>query len=246
MADNAAKQAAEIAIESQSESQESQSQSNKFGLSISDEAQHLSSNLIEDELLKQWNKQWIKPIDKNIHKHCKKILPTISFARDLFYKLLVTLQPHELKIISRLISGHVNLRYYMNLINIYNDPYCRNCGYYAAQQRLQQEQNQNKNKSSHWSDKLLLLYKFDDDTMIKRIETIEHYLFKCNGFNKQRNALFNNIFISTSKDKYKISNNNQITLQLLLTGYPCKNWKIRKQIVKHTISFVKQTKRMNI
>ena len=238
MADNAAKQAAEIAIESQSESQESQSQSNKFGLSISDEAQHLSSNLIEDELLKQWNKQWIKPIDKNIHKHCKKILPTISFARDLFYKLLVTLQPHELKIISRLISGHVNLRYYMNSINIYNDPYCRNCGYYAA------HKHKHKKSSSHWSDQLLL--RFNDDTMKKRIETIEHYLFECNGFNKQRNDLFNNIFISTSKDEYKIKNKNQITLQLLLTGYPCKKWKIRKQIVKHTISFVKQTKRMNI
>ena len=229
------KQAAEIAIESQSQ--------NKFGLSISDESQHISSNLIEDELLKQWNKQWIKPIDKNIHKHCKKIIPTISFARDLFYKLLVTLQPHELKIISRLISGHVNLRYYMNLINIYNDPYCRYCGYYAAHKN----KDKHKKSSSHWSDQLLLLYKFNEnDTMIKRIETIEHYLFECNGFNKQRNDLFNNIFISTSKDEYKIKNKNQITLQLLLTGYPCKKWKIRKQIVKHTISFVKQTERMNI
>ena len=197
-------------------------------------------------MLKQWNKQWIKPIDSNIHKHTKQIIPTIEFGRDLFHHILVTLQPIELRVISRLISGHVNLRWYMNSINIYDDPYCRYCGYFSAQREKEKQlkKKQKSHKISHWSDQLLLKFNGDNDTISKHEETIEHYFFNCNGFKKERNLLFNNIFNQTKNDK--ITRINQVTLQLLLTGYPCKKWKTRKQIVKHTISFVKQTNRMNI
>ena len=212
-----------------------------FGsLKIADEAKHLSSLQIEQELYKQWNKEWIKKpgIDQLItntsmkYSHVIKIIPTVEFGKELFHKLLVSLKTNELRVISRLISGNVNLRYYMNKINIYNDPYCRYCGYYAAQSMI------NKNKLKHWSDQLLFKFNNNDNPMEKREETIEHYLFKCPAFIKQRNQLFKNI--------NKIIKENKITLQLLLTGYPCNKWKQRKKIVKHTISFIKQTNRMNI
>lgn len=234
IADKIARQAAQIAIENNG--------IKTFGsLKIADEAKHLSSLQIEQELYKQWNKEWIKKpgIDQLItntsmkYSHVIKIIPTVEFGKELFHKLLVSLKTNELRVISRLISGNVNLRYYMNKINIYNDPYCRYCGYYAAQSII------NKNKLKHWSDQLLL-FKFNnnDNPMEKREETIEHYLFKCPAFIKQRNQLFKNI--------NKIIKENKITLQLLLTGYPCNKWKQRKKIVKHTISFIKQTNRMNI
>ena len=237
LADTAAKLAAKMALEQQQQQQQ-QTQNNNdkdiscFGLSIADESQHLSSVQIGEQLFKYWNKQWIKPIYQHEHQHTKQIIPTIEFGRELFHRLLVTFETHELRIISRLISGHVNLRWYMNKINIYNDPYCRYCGYFGAQRKIKN------NKSLHWSDQLLLNYNDNDDTTSKRDETIEHYFFNCPCFNKQRNELFNNIRNETRK--------NEITLQLLLTGYPCEKWKTRKKIVKHTITFVKQTNRMNI
>ena len=129
----------------------------------------------------------------------------------------------------------------MNKINIYDDPYCRYCGYYSAQKQLQQQQQQQQeNEQSHWSDQLLNIY-FDDDPNIKREETIEHYLFDCPAFNQERNELFNNINQTIGKE-----NELEITIQLLLTGYPCNKWDKRKAIVKHTISFIKQTNRMDI
>ena len=243
LADTAAKRAAQTAME------QSQPCCNYFGLSVADEAQHLSSVKIGEKLLKRWNKQWIKPIDANKHKHTKQIIPTIEFARDLFHRLLVTLETPELRVISRLISGHVNLRWYMNSIHVYDDPYCRYCGYFGAQREKEKQlemknKNKNKNKknkSTHWSDQLLS--QFDDDPTAKREETIEHYFFNCAAFNKQRNQLFDNILNDSDE---AIKTRNQITIQLLLTGYPCKKWKTRRKIVQHTISFVKQTNRMNI
>ena len=77
------------------------------------------------------------------------------------------------------------------------------------------------------------------DNPNNKYETIEHYLLKCPVFSFQRRKLKQNI----NKETNNIHN---ITVQLLLTGYPCKNWKNRRNIVQHTIQFIKDTNRMNI
>lgn len=234
-ADHAAKRAARIACEQANNN-------NDNDLSIVDEAAHLSSSVaIGDQLESQWNKQWTNPHHILQHKHCKQIVPTIEFAKDLFHNLFVSLKTHELRVISRLISGHVKLRWYMNSITIMDDPYCRNCGYYGLIKKQQQQQQRNKHKK-HWSDQLVM--EFDDDPTAMRPETIEHYLLQCPGFSKQRRILFQNIEKEMKAETTQ--ENHAITLRLLLTGFPCKQWEIKKKIVQHTISFVNQTNRMDI
>ena len=74
-------------------------------------------------------------------------------------------------------------------------------------------------------------------------ETIEHYLLYCTAYRKQRRTLFQKIAKET---KNKFVDSQDISLKLLLTGYPCTEWKTRKRIIKHTVSFVRDTKNMKI
>jgi ribonuclease HI len=208
-ADKIAKRAAFKALNQQQQQQHDNNNNNNNNnneiITIADEASYLKSIQIEEQLLKQWNNEWINENRIQYHTHCKQIIPNIEFARDMFHHIYTRLKHNELKIIARLTSGHVNLRSYLYNINIINNPYCLHCN--------------NNNK-----------------------ETIEHFIFECKYFKQQRKELYNNI----NKIIKKNNNKYQINLQLLLTGYPLDNWKQRKEIINHTISFVKDCNKMNI
>ena len=139
------------------------------------------------------------------------MIPNIKFAQQLFHKILVYLKYNELRVITRLLTGHVKLKSYMYSINLSNHPYCVYC------------------------------YNNNDNDNIYCEETIEHYLLQCNHFIKERNELFSNI-----NNELKPDNSYDINVQLLLTGYPCENWEKRKNIIKHTISFINDTNRIKI
>ena len=172
LADKTAKQAAYSAINMIKRKENSENNNNNnnssnssdFSVKIADEAGYLSGAMIESGLLKQWNNDWIKYSKQTQHSWCKSIIPTVSFAKDLFHKLLVYLKYNEIKIITRLISGHVQLNEYMYSINLRNDPYCTHC------------------KTED-----------DNFIYYNEYESIDHYLLHCSSFIEQRNQLFDNI-----------------------------------------------------
>ena len=180
------------------------------GVKVCDEAGYLTNLHIEKKLIEQWNKYWINENRTHEHSHCKSILPTIEFGESLFHQILIKLEFNELKVITRLISGHVQLNHYMTSIGIRNYEYCPYCSH-----------NNNENDQEY------------------ELETIEHYLLYCSKFEQERIELQQNI-IKT------IGYSQELTVQFLLTGYPCKSWLKRRNIVNHTLKFIKQTNRMNI
>ena len=172
---------------------------------------------------------WTNKLKRNIHYHCKQIIPNIQFAKDLFDKILVRLKQNELKIITRLISGHTQLRYYMYSIKLREDGICSQCYYDPKDKR-----------NIPWYEQLGIFLsnnpnkKKQPNKLIKYEETIEHYLLYCSKYKEERIKLKTNInkIIQT-----------KLNIQLLLTGYPVKDYNKRLEIIKHTISFIKETKR---
>ena len=67
-------------------------------------------------------------------------------------------------------------------------------------------------------------------------ETIEHFLLDCGVFAAQREALKEKIFNLCGK--------NELSLQLLLTGQPCKDKNERRTIIRLTAEFVTATNRL--
>ena len=241
LADEAAKQGAEIAMDIENDEENE----NQLGIKVADEAGHLSSMTLSEDMLKQWNNEWINPNRKQHHTWCKYLIPDVETSKDLFHKLFTSLKTQELRIISRLISGHVNLRHYMHSIGYATNPYCKHCRVKKQQIRIP---SQNKKRIPSGKREI------DDDESSSEEEesnvqyeheypeTIRHFLLECKAFEKERNNLFNKI-LKQLGDKHS---KQDITIKLLLTGYPCDKWKTRKLIVKHTVSFVKETNKMNI
>ena len=197
LADKTAKQAAHAAINqikrkensennnnSENNSNNNSDNNSEFSVKIADEASYLSSAMIECGLIKEWNNEWIKYSKREQHSWCKSIIPTISFAMDLFHKLFVYLKYNELKIITRLISGHVRLNEYMYSINLRDDPYCYQCA-------IEGDDN----------------YIYYNDH-----ESINHYLLHCSAFNEQRNILYENIKKEMSDYLFEWNFNTQLLL----------------------------------
>ena len=67
-------------------------------------------------------------------------------------------------------------------------------------------------------------------------ETIEHFLLYCTAFKIQRTLL---------NKKIKKEINCKLSLQLLLTGYPCKNIIKRNRIIRYTIQFINDCDRLS-
>jgi len=87
----------------------------------------LTKLMISNKIFDQWNKDWVNINTANEHYHCKSIIYSNQEAASMIYHVYPRLDSFQVKTLTRLISGHVQLKYYLFSIGVSNNPYCLHC-----------------------------------------------------------------------------------------------------------------------